>query len=59
MHLIHVHNSLVTTQSPQPTPQSEFTGHSSKSIVVMAEDTSHNQSSQYVQWFLSVAVTWW
>ena len=47
MHLIHVHNSLFTTQSPQLTPQSEFTSHSSKSIVVMAEDTSHNQSSQF------------
>ena len=39
--------SLFTTQSPQLTPQSEFTSHSSKSIVVMAEDTSHNQSSQF------------
>ena len=47
MHLIHVHNSLFTTQSPQLTPQSEFTSHSSKSFVVMAEDTSHNQSSQF------------
>ena len=47
MHLIHVQNSLFTTQSPQLTPQSEFTSHSSASIVVMAEDTSHNQSSQF------------
>ena len=42
-----MHNTLFTTQSPQLTPQSEFTSHSSASIVVMAEDTSHNQSSQF------------
>ena len=47
MRLIHMHNSLFTTQSPQLTPQSEFTSHSSASILVMAEDTSHNQSSQF------------
>ena len=48
MHLIHVHNKLFTTQSPQLTVQSEFTtSYSSESIVVMAEDTSHNQSSQF------------
>ena len=47
MHLIHVHNSLFTTQISQLTPQSEFTSHSSKSIVVMSEDISHNQSSQF------------
>ena len=47
MHLIHVHNSLFTTQSPQLTLQSEFTSRSSESVVVMAEGTSPNQSSQF------------
>ena len=47
MHLFIGNNSLFTTQSPQLTPQSEFTAHSSASIVVMVEDTSHNQSLQF------------
>ena len=51
-----MHNSLFTTQSPQLTPQSEFNSHSSASIVAMADDTSHNQSSHFT--VCSLVIIW-